>query len=87
MSVNLKILLVCLADVIVFGSTFEQTFKWLEIELEHLGKFGLQLKALKCKIFHMTLSYVGQVVLALAVSPDSGNFNALKELLQHPPKS
>ena len=73
---NLKIYLVYLDDVIVFGSTYEETLKWLEIVLKHLGDFGLKLKAPKCKLFHMELSYLGHVVSALGVSPDPDKIKA-----------
>ena len=67
---NLKICLVYLDEIIVFGSTFEETLKRLEIVLKHLGDFGLRLKASKCKLFHTELSYLGHIVSALGVSTD-----------------
>ncbi len=84
---NLKICLVYLDDVIVFGSTFEETLRRLEIVLKHLGDFGLKLKASKCKLFHTELSYLGHIVSALGVSPDPDKIKALQEWLQHPPKN
>ena len=43
---NLKVCLVYLDDVIVFGSAFEETLRQVEIVLKRLGDFGLKLKAL-----------------------------------------
>lgn len=48
---NLKICLVYLDDVIVFGSTFKEMLGRLEVLLKHLGDFGLKQKASKCKLF------------------------------------
>ena len=84
---NLKICLVYLDDVIVFGSTFEETLKRLEIVLKRLGDFGLKLKASKCKLFHTELSYLGHVVSQMGISPDPDKIKALEEWLQHPPKN
>ena len=67
---NLKVCLVYLDDIIVFGSTFEETLKWLEIVLKRLSDFGLRLKAPKCKLFHMELSYLGHIVSTLCISLD-----------------
>ena len=84
---KLKICLVYLDDIIVFGSTFEETLKRLEILLKHLGDFGLKLKASKCKLFHTELSYLGHIVFTLGMSPDPEKIKALQEWLQHPPKN
>ena len=80
-SLNLKICLVYLDDVIVFGTTFEETLKQLEIVLKRLGGFGLNLKASKCKPFHTEFSYLGHVVSKLGVSPDADKIKALQEWL------
>ena len=75
---NLKICLVYLDDIIVFGSTFEETLRQLRIVLKRLGDFGLKLKASKCKLFHTELSYLGHIVYALGVSPDPDKIKALQ---------
>ena len=59
---NLKICLVYIDDIIVFGSTFGEILKQLEIVLKCLGGFGLKLKASKCNLFHTELSYLGPIV-------------------------
>ena len=46
----------------MFGNTFEETLKRLEIVLKCPGDFGLKLKASKCKLFHTELSYLGHIV-------------------------
>ena len=84
---NLKICLVYLDDVIVFGSTFEETLERLQTVLKRLGDFGLKLRASKCKFFYTELLYLGHVVSALGVSPDPDKIAALQEWLQDPPKS
>ena len=84
---SLKICLVYLDGVIVFGNTFEATLKRLEIVLRRLGDFGLRLKASKCKLFHTELSYLGHIVSQLGISPDPDKIKALQEWLQHPPKN
>lgn len=61
---NLKICLVYLDDVIVFGSTFKETLERLQTVLKRLGDFGLKLKASKCKLFYTELPYLGRVVSA-----------------------
>ena len=83
---NLKICLVYLDEIIVFGSTFEETLKRLEIVLKHLGDFGLRLKASKCKLFHTELSYLGHIVSALGVSPDPDKIRHCKNGFSIPQK-
>ena len=77
---DLKICLVYLDDVIMFGSTFHETLRRLEIVLKGLGDFGLKLKASKCKLFHIELAYLGHTVSALGVSLDPDKIKALQEL-------
>ena len=77
--------MVYLDDIIVLGSTFEETLRRLEIVLKHLGDFGLKLKASKCRLFHTQLPY--HIVSALGVSPDPDKIKALQGWLQHPPKN
>ena len=84
---SLKICLVYLDGVIVFGNAFEETLKRLEIVLKRLGDFGLRLKASKCKLFHTELSYLGHIVSQLGISPDPDKIKALQEWLQHLPKN
>ena len=84
---NLKMCLVYLDNVIVFGSTFKESLERFQTVLKHLGYFGLKLKASKCKFFYTELLYLGHVVSALGVSPDPDKIAALKKWLQHPPKS
>lgn len=76
---NLKICLVYLDDLIVFGSTFKEMLGRLEVLLEHLGDFGLKQKASKCKLFHMKLSYLGDVASALVMHSDPDKISTLKE--------
>ena len=84
---NLRICLVYLDDVIVFGSSFEEVLERLETVLKRLGDFGLKLKASKCQLFYTKLSYLGHVVSAAGVSPDPDKIAALQEWLEHPPKT
>ena len=64
---NLKICLIYLDDVIVFGSTFKETLERLQTVLKRLSDFGLKLKESNCKFFYTELPYLGRVVSAQGV--------------------
>ena len=78
---NLNICLVYLDDVIVFGSTFEETLKQLEIVLKRLGGFGLNLKASKCKGLPHRVLIPWSYSLLAGHCPDADKIKALQEWL------
>jgi hypothetical protein len=65
---------VCLAfldDITVFGQTFEQHLGRLQLVFDWLKRASLKLKPSKCKLFQMTVKFLGHVVSKNGVSPDS----------------
>ncbi len=54
--------LVYLVDIIIYGSTFEETLANLKLVMVHLRKHNLVAKARKCKLFKTSIAFLGHVV-------------------------
>ena len=63
--------LVYLDDVIVFGSSFEQHLERLSTVFDRLAEAQLKLKPSKCSLFQRRVHFLGHVVSAAGVEPDS----------------
>ena len=77
---NFQILLVYLDDILVFGSTFEETLPRLETVLFCLSTLNLKVKPEKCQLFHKT--QVGHVVTREGASLDPEKVRAVLEWLR-----
>ena len=64
--------LVCLDDVIPFGTSIPEALARLEEVLSRLSDFGLQLKAKKCTSMQMEVTFLGHIVgrTGLACDPE-----------------
>ena len=76
---NFQFLLVYLDDILVFGSTFEETLFRLETVLSRLSNFNLKIKPEKCQLFRKKVRYLGHVVTHEGTSPDPGKVQAVSE--------
>ena len=49
-------------DILVFGSTFEETLRRVDKVLTKLGDFNLKVKPEKCNLFQKKLRYLGHLI-------------------------
>ena len=76
---NFQFLLVYLDDILVFGSTFEETLFRLETVLPRLSNLNLKIKPEKCQLFRKKVRYLGHVVTHEGTSPDPEKERAVSE--------
>ncbi|KAK3741779.1 hypothetical protein QZH41_001547 [Actinostola sp. cb2023] len=76
---NFQSLLVYLDDLLVFGSTFEETLSRLEMVLSRLSKLNLKVKPEKCQLFREKVRYLGHIVTSEGTSPDPEKVRAVME--------
>ena len=66
-------------DILVFGSTFEETLFRLETMLSRLSTLNLKVKPEKCQLFRKKVRYLGHVVTREGTSPDPEKVRAVSE--------
>ena len=76
---NFQFLLVYLDDILVFGSTFEETLFRHETVLSRLSTLNLKVKPEKCQLFRKKVRYLGHVVTHEGTSPDPEKVRAVSE--------
>ncbi|KXJ15652.1 Retrovirus-related Pol polyprotein from transposon 297 [Exaiptasia diaphana] len=76
---NFHTLLVYLDDILVFGSTFEETLTRLETVLSRLCKLNLKVKPEKCQLFKDKVRYLGHLLTEEGTSPDPDKVQAVTE--------
>ncbi|PIK36839.1 Retrovirus polyprotein [Apostichopus japonicus] len=76
---NMQTLLIYLDDILVFGSTVEETTARLEMVIERLERHNLKLKPSKCQLFRKKVRYLGHVVSSEGISPDPEKIRAVKD--------
>ena len=70
--------LVCLDDVISFGTDASEALLCLSEVLEHLSSFGLQLKAKKCTFMQTEVAFLGHVVGRAGLASDPKKLSAVR---------
>lgn len=76
--VNLQSVIVYLDDVLVFGSTFEETLERLDMVLHRLHEFGLKIKPEKCHLMKREVKYLGHIVSEAGISTDPDKIAAVQ---------
>ena len=54
--------LVYIDDILVFGNDFESALHNLELVLDRVAEYGLQLKSTKCNLFRTSVPFLGHIV-------------------------
>ena len=57
-----QICLIYLDDIIIFGKTFSEMIKNLDMVLERFAQAGLKLKSQKCQLFKKEVDFLGHVI-------------------------
>jgi transposase InsO family protein len=71
--------LVYLDDIIVFGTSFEQTLERLTHVFDRIQQAGLKLKPSKCTLFAEEVNFLGHVISRDGVHTQSSKIQAVKE--------
>ena len=74
--------LIYLADVSVFGKSFEDMLKNLSAVFERMQIGGLKLKARKCKLFSTEVEHLGHVVSKHGVATDLKKIDTVQTWLK-----
>jgi hypothetical protein len=72
---NLKICLIYLDDLIIFGSTYEEQMERLELVLQRLRECGFKLSPKKCAFLQRKVKFVGHIVSEEGVEADPGKID------------
>ena len=69
--------LVYIDDILMFGSDFESALHSLELVLNHVAEYGLQLKSTKCNLFRTSVPFLGHIVGRTGLECDPNNLSAV----------
>ena len=76
--VNLQSVIVYLDDILVFGSTFEETLNRLDMVLSRLQEFGLKVKPEKSHLMKREVKYLGHIVSEAGIRTDPDKIAAVQ---------
>ena len=74
---NFQSVLIYMDDILVFGSTFDETLQRLDMVLTRLGEFNLKVKPEKCNLFQKKLRYLGHLISEEGTAPDPEKIRAI----------
>ena len=69
--------LVYIDDILVFGSDFESALHSLELVLNRVAEYGLQLKSTKCNLFRTSVPFLGHIVWRAGLECDPNKLSAV----------
>ena len=71
--------MVYLDDILIFGSTFEETLQRLDVVLNRLRSAGLKLKPKKCHLFRTEVLFLGYKISQNGIHTDPAKIKSVKE--------
>ena len=78
-SLNWRIALIYLDDVLVYSRTFRDHLDHLRLVFDRFREAGLKLKPKKCHFGQKSVKFLGHVISKDGVQPDPGKIKAIKE--------
>ena len=69
--------LVYIDDILVFGNNFKSALHNLELVLNRVAEYGLQLKSTKCNLFRMSVPFLGHIVGHAGLECDPNKLSAV----------
>ena len=69
--------LVYIDDILVFGNDFESALHNLELVLDRVAEYGLQLKSTKCNLFRTSVPFLGHIVGRAGLECDPDKLSAV----------
>lgn len=76
---NFQSMLIYLDDILVFGSTYQETMDRLRLVFQRLQKVNLKVKPGKCFFFYQKLRYLGHIISEDGISPDPDKVKSVEE--------
>ncbi|XP_064595186.1 uncharacterized protein LOC135461855 [Liolophura sinensis] len=76
---NFQTLSVYLDDILLFGSSSEETLERLDMVFGRLAKYNLKLKPEKCQLFKKRFRYLGHFISESGIAPDPEKFRAITD--------
>ena len=64
-------------DILVFGNDFESALHSLELVLNRVAEYGLQLKSTKCNLFRTSVPFLGHIVGRAGLECDPNKLSAV----------
>src|SRR6185436_8395647 len=83
--IALKFVIVYLDDTIVYSKTFDEHLEHLQRVFTRIRKAGLRLNIKKCNFWMQSLSFLGHIISANRIAPDSQKIEAVHNI--QPPKN
>ena len=77
-SLQWKMLLIYLDDILVFGKDFQEHLDRLGLVLQTLIKANLKLKPEKCNLFRRSVKFLGHVISEDGIQPDSDKLKSVR---------
>ena len=69
--------LVYIDDILVFGNDFESALHNIELVLDRVAEYGLQLKSTKCNLFRTSVPFLGHIVGRAGLECDPNKLSAV----------
>ena len=69
--------LVYIDNILVFGNDFESALHNLELVLDRVAEYGLQLKSTKCNLFKTSVPFLGHIVRRAGLECDPNKLSAV----------
>ena len=77
-SLQWKMLLIYLDDILVFGKDFQEHLDRLGLVLQTLIRANLKLKPEKCNLFRKSVKFLGHVISEKGIQPDSDKLKSVR---------
>ena len=81
-SMQWKIVLIYLDDIIIFSETFETHLERINMVFKRLRSAGFKLKASKCELFRPEVSFLGHTISRFGIRPSPDKVQAVKNWKQ-----
>ena len=76
-----------LDDLLIYSSSFDEHLQRLKLVFQRLKKFGIKIKASKCKLFRRKISYLGRLISSEGYTADPKNISAVTSKINKKPET
>ena len=76
-----------LDDLLIFSSSFDEHVQHLKLVFQRLKKFGIKIKASKCKLFRREISYLGRLISSGDYTADPKNVSVVSSKINKKPET
>ena len=76
-----------LDDLLIYSSSLNEHLQHLKLGFQRLKKFGIKIKASKCKLFRREISYLGRLISSEGYAANPKNMLAVTSKINKKPKT